>query len=109
MANVAKDNIQTPTIKEEVEHIDESKETSKVNIILNLTFTYVLADVNTFESDWTLLITANNVPLSLFNWEEIDFWNLLNFSSDNQPKISRCYQYQEYLQIFNWQKIEVVS
>jgi hypothetical protein len=23
----------------------------------------------------------------------------LNFSSDNQPKISRCYQYQEYLQI----------
>jgi hypothetical protein len=51
MANVAKDNIQTPTIKEEVEHIDESKETSKVNIILNLTFMYVLADVNTFESD----------------------------------------------------------
>ena len=51
MANVAKDNIQTPTIKEEVEQIDESKETSKVNIIFNLTFTYVLADVNTFESD----------------------------------------------------------
>jgi hypothetical protein len=51
MANVAKDNIQTPTIKEEEEQIDESKETSKVNIILNLTFTYVLADVNTFESD----------------------------------------------------------
>jgi hypothetical protein len=51
MANVAKDNIQTPTIKEEVEQIDESKETSKVNIILKLTFTYVLADVNTFESD----------------------------------------------------------
>jgi hypothetical protein len=52
MANVAKDNIQTPTIKEEVEQIDESKQTVlKVNIILNLTFTYVLADVNTFESD----------------------------------------------------------